>query len=96
MYLPPNVTSILQRMDQGIIRSLKCKYRQIFLQKMKDSCSKNVLVPQFLKSFILKNAIWACAAAWDKVAKDTLINARRKLWPHDLFKDDDNEDGFHG
>ena len=57
MYLPPNVTSILQLMDQGIICSLKCKYRQIFLQRMIDSCSKNVLVPQFLRSFSLKDAI---------------------------------------
>ena len=32
----------------------------------------------------------------DKVAKYTLINAWRKLWPHDLFKDDDNKDGFPG
>ena len=96
MYLHPNITSILQLVDQGIICSLKCKYQQIFLLKMIDSCSKNVLVPQFLESFTLKDAIWACPAAWDKVAKDMLINAWRKLWPHDLFKDDDNKDGFPG
>ena len=63
---------------------------------MIDSCSKNVLVPQFLKNFTLKDARWACTAAWDKVAKDTLINAWRKLWPHELFKDNDNEGGFSG
>ncbi len=63
MYLPPNVTSILQPMDQKIICSFKCKYWQIFLKRTIDSCSKNVLVSQFLKSFTLKDAIWACAAA---------------------------------
>ena len=68
MYLPPNAMPMRQPMDQGIIRCLKCKYRQIFLQRMIDSCSKNVLVPQFLKSFILKDAMWAYAAAWDEVA----------------------------
>ena len=56
MYLPPNVISILQLMDQEVICSLKCKYWQIFLQRMIDSCSRNVLVPQFLKSFTLKDA----------------------------------------
>ena len=66
------------------------------LQRMIDSCSKDVLVPQFLKSFTFKDAIWACTAGWNKVAQDALINAWRKLWPHDLFKDDDNEDGFPG
>ena len=96
MYLLPNVMSILQLMDQGIIYSLKCKYPQIFLQRMIDSCSKNILVPQFQKSFTLKDAIWACTAAQDEVAKDTLINTWRKLWPHDLFKDNDNKDRFPG
>ena len=96
MYLPPNIMSILQPVDQGIFCSLKCKYWEIFLQRMIDSGSKNVWVPQFLKSFTLKDAIWACTTAWDEVAKDMLINTWRKLWPHDLFKDDDNEDGFPG
>ena len=54
MYLPPNVTSIFQPMDQGIIRSLKCKYRQIFLQRMIDSRRKIVLVLQFPKVSHLK------------------------------------------
>ena len=31
MYLPPNITSIPQPMNQGIICSLKCKYWQTFL-----------------------------------------------------------------
>ena len=37
-----------------------------------------------------------CPAAWDEVAKNTLINVWRRLWPHDLFKDNDNEDRFLG
>ena len=32
----------------------------------------------------------------DEVAKDLLIKAWRKLWLHDLFKDDDNKDEFPG
>ena len=35
-------------------------------------------------------------AVWDEVAKNTLINAWRKLWLHDLSKDDDNKEGFPG
>ncbi|CAM1330237.1 Uncharacterised protein at_DN0665, partial [Pycnogonum litorale] len=33
-YLPPNCTSLIQPMDQGIIRSLKCYYRKTFLSAL--------------------------------------------------------------
>jgi hypothetical protein len=31
MYLPANTTSVLQPMDQGVIRSLKCHFRRLIL-----------------------------------------------------------------
>lgn len=34
VFLPPNCTSVLQPMDQGIIRSLKCYYRKFLLEKI--------------------------------------------------------------
>ncbi|GBN34879.1 hypothetical protein AVEN_271839-1 [Araneus ventricosus] len=33
-FLPPNVTSILQPMDQGVINSLKHIYRRVLLQRV--------------------------------------------------------------
>ena len=34
LYYPPNVTSIIQPLDQGIIRSFKSNYRQKMVIKM--------------------------------------------------------------
>ena len=33
IFLPPNTTSITQPMDQGVIRSLKAKYRSLAVKK---------------------------------------------------------------
>ena len=39
-FLPPNTTSKIQLMDQGVIRSLKAKYRKNVAQKIINSVEK--------------------------------------------------------
>ncbi|XP_065653034.1 tigger transposable element-derived protein 4-like [Hydra vulgaris] len=36
IFLPPNTTSITQPIDQGVIRSLKAKYRSLAVKKLKN------------------------------------------------------------
>lgn len=41
VFMPPNTSSKLQPMDQGVIHSLNCHYRKILLIKMLDAIDKN-------------------------------------------------------
>lgn len=62
-YLPPNCTSLIQPLDQGVLRSLKCKYKMHFLKDLLDSCNKNISIHEFLKEFSIEKAIWLEARA---------------------------------
>ena len=35
-YLPPNVTALIQPIDQGVMTSVKCNYQSSILRKFKD------------------------------------------------------------
>ncbi|GBN77740.1 hypothetical protein AVEN_247460-1 [Araneus ventricosus] len=36
-FLPPNVTALLQPMDQGVLQNVKCSYRKMLLRKLIES-----------------------------------------------------------
>lgn len=102
LFLPPNCTSLIQPMDMGIIRSLKCHYKSNFLREMIRALNGKETIQEFLKIHNLKTAIWNVAKSWDAIPAATLKNAWHNLWPATLFFDDDNDDdkendfeGFH-
>ena len=72
--LPPNATSILQPMDQGVISSLKAHYRGRVVRLLcralekKESCPK-ISILQSMKIL---------ADSWEVVTKETIINYFRK------------------
>uniref|UniRef100_K7FJQ6 HTH CENPB-type domain-containing protein n=1 Tax=Pelodiscus sinensis TaxID=13735 RepID=K7FJQ6_PELSI len=70
-YLPANVTSLIQPMDQGMIGS--------FVQKLVNSDF------QFQSDFNPKDAVYAAALAWKDVKKATVQKCWRKLWPSIIF-----------
>nr|XP_033812893.1 jerky protein-like [Geotrypetes seraphini] len=92
VYLPPNVTSLLQPCDQGILRALKIKYKHFFLHKMLGALNSGTQILDFLKSFTLKDAIYGLADAWNQITLATLKNAWHKLWTATLFDSDEEED----
>lgn len=94
MFLPPNVTSLIQPMDQGIIQNLKMNYRKIFMRKL---INEETTPTQFQKNYSLKDAIYDLASAWNKVKAETLRKGWRKLLFTVTFLSDssDNEE-FEG
>ena len=83
-FLPPNVTPLIQPMDQGIISNLKHIYKSAFPRNL---VSTDMNVPEFQKNFDFKDAIYA----WKDVKDSTLHNCWHKLWPTLATEDFDFE-----
>lgn len=69
VFMPPNTSSKLQPMDQGVIHSLKCHYRKTLLMKMLDVIDKNEKL-----SIDLLDAVNFIHRAWQKVSQETIAN----------------------
>lgn len=69
VFLPPNCTSILQPMDQGVIRSLKCFYRKFLLQKIITGMDKNEPC-----AVSLLDALDFLEKAWRSITSETIAN----------------------
>ena len=75
---PLSIASFIQPMDQGIISNIKHIYKSAFLRQLVNT---DMNVPEFQKSFDLKEAIYAVALAWKDVKDTTLRNCWHELWP---------------
>lgn len=81
MYFPPNVTSLIQPMDQGVIEKFKRMYRKQMLRKLllvNEGTEESVVA--FSKAMNLKHCCYMAADAWDNLTEENLRNAWKKLW----------------
>lgn len=72
-YFPPNTTSHLQPMDQGIIQACKMKYRRRLLQRVVADIEAGLET-----KIDLKEAVHIISKAWDSVSAETISNCFRK------------------
>ncbi|XP_050675894.1 tigger transposable element-derived protein 4-like [Leptidea sinapis] len=77
VFLPPNVTSVLQP-SIGVIRCLKSHYRRLQVLKLIQSIDSNNQ-----NSFTVLDAILMISEAWEKVSQKTIANC----FGHAGFKD---------
>jgi hypothetical protein len=68
-FLPPNVTSAIQSMDQGVIENLKSIYRRNFLRKLVNYDNS---LQQFISQYSIKDAVFNLACVWTAVKSITL------------------------
>lgn len=69
VFLPPNCTSVLQPMDQGIIKCLKTKFRKLLVLKMIDSIEHK----KETKLNVL-DAILLLTQSWNEITLETIKN----------------------
>lgn len=84
VYMPPNVTPLIQPMDQNVIRITKLYYRSSLLSSIVSSRSENL--SKLLKELTIKDAVINLSLAWNRLEVDTI----KKCWKNILnFTDDD-------
>ena len=81
-FLPPNVTSLIQPMDQGVLVSIKRRYRKKFLEEFILRDDEGVSIIDFLKSINMLQVVHLIACAWKEILPTTLQLSWRKILPH--------------
>lgn len=74
VFLPPNATSKLQPLDQGIIRSFKVGYRKDVVKKIIDAVDRK----KEIKPVNILDCMRMADRAWRHVTQKTIINCFRK------------------
>ena len=72
VFLPPNTTSLIQPLDQGIIRTFKCHYRH-FLSMM-EAIEKDPRPREVAREVDVLRALQWVKTAWSLVTPTTINN----------------------
>lgn len=78
VFLPANTTSLIQPLDQGIIRSFKCQYRKSIVAKQLMHLECGFSWEQFANKIDLLEALKLVKLAWDNVTAETISNCFKK------------------
>jgi hypothetical protein len=76
VFLPPNTTSSVQPLDQGIIKNIKHFYRKSLLQRIVSSIDSGTkeTASKIVKSVTLLDAIHMLVDSWRSVKPETISN----------------------
>lgn len=90
-FFPSKVRSLMQPMEQGIIRDMKRHYRRELLTEL---IAKNVTIAEFHKNLTIKDAITGIAHGWEFVSEEKIRACFNKIFPstdNDSQETDANE-----
>lgn len=77
VFLPANCTSVLQPMDQGVIRSFKCNYRRLLILNLIEKIDNSDKTVYDAKVSVL-DAIRLFSDAWQSVTEKVIRNCFKK------------------
>ena len=80
-YLPPNVTSLIQLMDQGVLVALNRHYKKKLLRRLLIDDENGVSIIEFLKSVNMNVVVELVRESWDEIKASTLRKSWRKIMP---------------
>lgn len=78
LFLPPNVTSELQPLDQGIIQAFKLQYRGLMLRWMLTNLDDCDRATELSKKISVLEALRWVSNAWANVRGDTIVRCFRR------------------
>ena len=79
MYLPPNTTSLIQPMDQGVLVTVKRHYKRALLHKLLLVDNNGHSMVSFVKTIDMKDVVYFSAASWEQISSLTLSRSWLKL-----------------
>jgi len=82
-FLPPNITSLIQPLNLGVIQNLKVKYRATLVTYILEKIEDNLLEPKstainISKKINILQAIQLISDSWCDVSSQTIKNCFRK------------------
>ena len=86
-FLPPNTTSCVQFMDQGVIRSSKCKYRTRLIKTIIDVIDNGKQVP----GISILETMKMLAHSWSEISESAIINCFCKAGFKEGVSDEDDD-----
>ena len=90
-FLPPNVTSLIQPMDQGVLESIKRRYKRKILEKLILQDGEGVPILDFLRGINMLQISNIIAVCWDEISAQTLRLSWRKILPEGADLGSDGE-----
>lgn len=91
-FLPPNTTSLIQPMDQGVIRAFKALYTRNSLNHLVESMNndENFNLKDYWRNYTIATCLENIQKALKEMKKETVHACWKKLWPDIIH----NYEGF--
>ena len=79
-FLPPNVTSLIQPMDQGVLDSIKRHYRHKLFEELVLNDTEGTSNFTFLKGINMLKIIQHISESWNEITEITLRRSWGKIF----------------